>query len=247
MTDELTNKDAHAVTQKIREQYPDATYKIISTHEGITREEMEAILAEHVRELRAQGHELPLQEEEFSPEEHEFIMDVDPAGEYVLKYGQLTVGIHSEVFELYDVTDLEQVVEEIDTYMESILPRINIEDLSGWKLTIGIEYVRTESILVSKKMGRYPSHREYINLMSIPIPDDTQAPYGIPCSEDEPIEYREPKRKSDFHILDPEYDKYDNIDQYILASTIKAIEVVFTNGLSKGFTGFWKKIKFQDL
>jgi len=49
------------------------------------------------------------------------------------------------------------------------------------------------------------------------------------------------------HLLDPEYDKYDNIDQNILASTINAIDVVFRKGLSKGFTGFWKKIKFQDL
>jgi len=43
--------------------------------------------------------------------------------------------------------------------------------------------------------------------------------------------------------LDPEYDKYDNLDQYILASAIKAIDLGFT----KGFTCYGKKIKYQDL
>jgi len=74
MTDERTNKDADADTQKIRDQNPVANYKIISTHKGVTREEMEAILAEHVREARAQGHELSMQEDEFPLEEDEFTL-----------------------------------------------------------------------------------------------------------------------------------------------------------------------------
>jgi len=45
------------------------------------------------------------------------------------------------------------------------------------------------------------------------------------------------------HLLDTEYDKYTDLDQYILASTIKAIDLGFT----KGFTCYVKKIKFQDL
>jgi len=52
-----------------------------------------------------------------------------------------------------------------------------------------------------------------------------------------------PIRSDRFHPLDPEYDKYDNLDQYIIASAIKAIDLGFT----KGFTCYGKKIKFQDL
>jgi len=43
--------------------------------------------------------------------------------------------------------------------------------------------------------------------------------------------------------LDPEYDKYDNLDQYILESVIKAIEF----GLTKGFTDAQTEIKFSSL
>jgi len=45
------------------------------------------------------------------------------------------------------------------------------------------------------------------------------------------------------HLLEPEYDKYDNLDQYILAAAIRAIDLGFT----KGFTCYGNKIKFQDL
>jgi len=245
MTDERINKHAHAVARKLRELDPDPdaayTYEVVSTHEGATKEEMEKILAEHVRELRAQGHELPLQD-------HEFPLDMEPDGEYVMKDEAVRIEIKSlGVPELDDFADMGSIVEKINTHIELVFPRVNIKDLSGWRLILDIGYLRADFISIPKKLGRYPSDRVYLALISIPIPDNTQAPYGVPLNEDKPTKYFKLSKESLYHILDPEYDKYDNLDQYIIASTIKAIDFGFSKGFSKGFTGFWKKIKFKDL
>jgi len=45
------------------------------------------------------------------------------------------------------------------------------------------------------------------------------------------------------HILKPEYEKYENLDQFIYESSVKAINLGFT----KGFTCYGKKIKFQNI
>jgi len=166
-----------------------------------------------------------------------------PHRKYVMEYKQVTVVMGNNVPRLDDFADMSSIYKKIDTYIKSILPRINIKDLSEWKLTVGIDHVCAECISILKKLGPYPSHKEYVTLLAIPIPDDRQAPYGMPRSEDEPIEPLELKRKSDFHLLDPEYDKYADLNQYILASTIKAIELGFT----KGFAREGKALRFQDL
>ncbi|WP_425479079.1 Imm9 family immunity protein [Cephaloticoccus capnophilus] len=51
-------------------------------------------------------------------------------------------------------------------YIKSILPRVNMEDLSGWRLTFFINYVCTDFIGVDKKFRRYPSDRELISPFS---------------------------------------------------------------------------------
>jgi len=118
-----------------------------------------------------------------------------------------------------------------------------MEDLSGWRLTFFINYRCTDLIGVFKKFFRYPSDKEYEISIAIPIPDNTQAPYGMPPAKDGRVGDFLPIRSDRFHPLDPEYDQYNNLDQYILASAIKAIDLGFT----KGFTCYGKKIKFQDL
>jgi len=145
---------------------------------------------------------------------------------------------------LLGFADVFLIEEKITTYVDSILPRINLEDLSGWRLSFDIGYLCTDLIGVYKKFLRYPSDREYVISIGIPIPDNTQAPYGMPTGTNGKISlfYRSISGKHN-HLLDPEYDQYADLEQYILASVIKAIDL----GLSKGFTCYGKKIKFQDL
>jgi len=55
----------------------------------------------------------------------------------------------------------------------------------------------------------------------------------------EKIGYFRPIRRNLSHLLDPEYDKYADLEQYILASARKTIDL----GLSKGFTCYGTKTK----
>jgi len=160
------------------------------------------------------------------------------------KVAQVGIGLGIEVIGLTDFADVFSINKKITTYVESILPRINTEDLSGWRLQFHISYLPTDFIAVYKQFRRYPSDREYVISISIPIPDNTQAPYGMPTGANGKISFfcRSVSGKH-CHLLDPEYGQYVNLDQYILASVIKAIDLGFT----KGFTCYGKKIKFQDL
>jgi len=144
---------------------------------------------------------------------------------------------------LLGFADVFSIEKKLTTYVDSILPRINMEDLSGWRLTVQIGYACTDFIGVYKKFFRYPSDREYEISIGIPIPDNTQAPYGMPPGKYGTVGFFHPGESKHSHLLDPEYDQYDNLDQYILAAAIKAIDLCFT----KGFTCYGKKIKFQDL
>jgi len=160
------------------------------------------------------------------------------------KVKQVGVSMGIEILGLRDFVDTTSIEKKIKTYIESISPRINMEDLSGWRLTFFISYRHTDLIGVFKKFFRYPSDRQYEISIAIPIPDNTQAPYGMPPSTDEKLPlFFLPIRSDRFHPLDPEYDKYADLDQYIIASVIRAIDLGFT----KGFTCYGKKIKFQDL
>jgi len=156
---------------------------------------------------------------------------------------QVEIDIELEVIGLHNFADVFSLEEKIAAYVESIFPRINIEDLSGWRLSFNITYQCTDFIGVEKKFLRYSSDREYVISITIPIPDNTQASYGMPPGKDGTIGCFHPGESKRSHLLDPAYDQYDDLDQYILASTIKAIDLGFT----KGFTCSGKKIKFQDL
>jgi len=161
-----------------------------------------------------------------------------------MKDEQVSVNMPRSVLGVDDFSDMDSIYEKITAYIESILPRINIEDLAGWRLLFYINCQCTDFIGVYKKFLWYPSDREYGILIVIPIPDNTQAPYGLPPGENGRISpFCRSASGRHSHLLGPEYGQYDSLDQYILASAIKAIDLGFT----KGFTCYGKKIKFQDL
>ncbi|KXU39482.1 hypothetical protein AXE65_08235 [Ventosimonas gracilis] len=160
----------------------------------------------------------------------------------VLKYQQVRARMSIEVQRLGHFADMESVGEKIDAYVESILPRINIEDLPGWRLFLLTDYLCTDFIGIDEKFKWYPSVKECGISIVIPIPDNTQAPYGILPDRDVKIGCFRPARSNYSHVLDPEYEQYVSLEQYMVASVIKAIDF----GFSKGFDCDGGKIKFQD-
>jgi len=63
-----------------------------------------------------------------------------------MKHEQIGFSMGIEVPRLGNFTDVSSIKKEIATYVESILPRINMEDLSGWRLTLHTTYACTDFI-----------------------------------------------------------------------------------------------------
>lgn len=143
-----------------------------------------------------------------------------------------------EVPRLDKNVDIRAIWLELNSYIKALKPRINFQDLGDWQLLINMLAQRTNAIGVAKRIARFPSDKEYVIYMSTPIPDDDQATYGLPCVKEALFKEKNEKYS---HILEPDFDSYSNLHQYILDSSKRAIDLAFIHG----FTCNGKKIKFQ--
>lgn len=149
---------------------------------------------------------------------------------------KVRVLIPIEVPNLDEDIDIRYLWLELNTYIKTIEPIINFQDLGDWKLLINILAQRTDAIGVAKRVARYPSDKEYAIYMSIPIPDDEQVAYGL--SYVKKAFFKKQNEKYSY-ILKPDFDSYDNIYQYIFESSKRAIDFAFNHG----FTCNGKRIK----
>ena len=84
-----------------------------------------------------------------------------------------------EIPNLEKYVDIALIESELETYIKTLVPKINLQDLEDWNLLVNVLLQRTDAIGVAKRLARYPSDKEYAIYMSIPIPDDEQAAYGL--------------------------------------------------------------------
>lgn len=94
---------------------------------------------------------------------------------------KITVLIPCEIPNLDKYVDIALIELELETYVKTLAPKINLQDLEDWNLLINVLFQRTDKIGVAKRLARYPSDKEYAIYMAIPIPDDEQAAYGLSC------------------------------------------------------------------
>jgi hypothetical protein len=134
--------------------------------------------------------------------------------------------------------DIRSIWLELNSYVKALEPKINLQDLEDWRLLINVLAQRTNAIGVAKRIARFPSDKEYVIYMSISIPDDDQAVYGLSCVKEA---FFKEKNEKYSYILEPDFDSYGNLYRYILESSKRAIDLAFTHGLMCN----GKKIKFQ--
>jgi len=145
----------------------------------------------------------------------------------------------SEIPCFHEVLDDYNSIElELNSYIKTLEPKISIHNLGDWKFLINIMMQRSNAIGISKRTARYPSDKEFEIYISIPIPDDVQVAYGVACVREAFFKGGNEKYS---YILEPNYEKFDNLYDYILESSKLAIDVAFT----KGFTCNGKKLQFQ--
>ena len=134
--------------------------------------------------------------------------------------------------------DTTAICRELNDYAKALIPQVNIQDLGNWNLLILVNSRATNGIGFFKRVRRYPSDKEFEISISIAIPDDERACYGLAKVKES---YSLPLSDKNFHILKPHFENYQNLYQYILESSKRAIDLAFTHG----FTCNGKKIKFQ--
>lgn len=153
---------------------------------------------------------------------------------------KLRVLMPSEVPALADKdVEMDAIGIELNNYINSIKPRINMDDLGDWRLLVSVNSRATSGIGIYKRATRYPSDKEFEISISIAIPDDGQIFYGVDKSRQG---FFTPLNDKDFYVIEPKFENHTNLFEYILENAKIAIDL----GFSKGFTCNGKRIKFQD-
>ncbi|EFC2602027.1 hypothetical protein CT362_004440 [Escherichia coli] len=141
---------------------------------------------------------------------------------------KIRVLISNEVPRIDDHIDMHSIFIELNAYVKSLEPNINLQDLGDWRLLINVLAQRTDAIGIAKRVVRFPSDKEYVVYMSIPIPDDEQVSYGI--SNVKEAFFKESNEKYS-NIIEPDFDKYNDLFTYMLETSKDTIDWILTRGV----------------
>lgn len=151
---------------------------------------------------------------------------------------KVRVLLPTEIPNLDEDVDITSIAQGLNDYVKALIAQINIQDLDEWNLLILVNARYTNGVGVFKRARRYPSDKEFEISISITIPNDDEAPYGLSKVKDG---FYMPLNDKNFYILKPHFENYHNLYQYIFESSKHAINLAF----NQGFTCNGKKIKFQ--
>ncbi|MFG0410011.1 Imm9 family immunity protein [Pseudomonas sp. FYR_11] len=146
--------------------------------------------------------------------------------------------IHNESPKTKNAIDLFEIMHTINNHITHELQKINTEDLNDWNILILVTIRNTNTIGVFKHTRRYPSDKELELSISIPVPNEEQAPYGLPPKNSG---FFFPIDEKKAHTITPEYLRYDDLREYIIESIKSAIAKAFEIGIT--FHG--RKIQFS--
>lgn len=136
--------------------------------------------------------------------------------------------------------DLFEVSRLVNGYVEHRVPEIDIDHLDGWNILIGVVVRNTDNIGIFKRATRYPSDKEFVFSISVPVPEEGVAPYGLPR---ENSGFFLPVGEKNFHVIIPEYSRYGGIKEYFVESIKVAIDRLFEVGI----TCHGRKVRFRQI
>jgi len=162
---------------------------------------------------------------------------------------KVKVSLQIEIPRLSEDVDIDSVREGLNEYVKSIISGINVADLEDWKLLIRVTLRSTNGIGVFKRAMRYSSDKEFEFSISVAIPNEKEALYGVSKKVEEA--FYVPMNDKNFYVLESNFENYSNLYEYILESSKLAIHLAFTKGIScnekkikkdekKGINGIFK-------
>lgn len=152
-----------------------------------------------------------------------------------------SVSFYIGIGQLDKELDDEPICDRLDAYYNELSKKLNTHDLGGWRLNLLIVLRSTNAIGIPKRVTRYPSDKEAVASLVIPIPGPEDAKYGSRSAVDPKYSRYAPIDEKNFHALDPDYARFQSLGEYVLESAKRAIDEVLRLGLSVN----GKKIKLQ--
>ena len=143
---------------------------------------------------------------------------------------EVKVCLQVEIPRLREDVNIDSVREELNEYVKSIIWGVNVADLEDWRLLIRVTLRATNGIGVFKRAMRYPSYKEFEFSISVAIPNEKEVLYGVSKKVEEA--FYVPLNDKNFYVLEPNFENYSNLYEYILESSKLAIHLAFTKGIS---------------
>lgn len=142
---------------------------------------------------------------------------------------KIIVSTPTEVVNIHNVVDSHKMERELNNYLKLLSHRINLEDLVHWRLLILVVSRATDGIGVFKKVRRYPLDNEFEMSISIGLPNEEEALYGLAEVKESFFHSLDEKN---FYILNSKFEAYDNLHSSILESAKLAIDLAFTKRMT---------------
>jgi hypothetical protein len=144
-----------------------------------------------------------------------------------------------QIVGLDDYAEIDKIELKLNTYIEKILFKLNLNDLKDWRILLSIVYTATQSVGVLKSARRYPSDTEIESSIIIPIPSIKEVKYGLP---EEKLERVFTMIDGKWHLLETDFSKFNNLNDYIYDAAIRGIDETFKQGITVN----GKKIKYNS-
>ncbi len=141
---------------------------------------------------------------------------------------KIRVSLQIEIPQLNEYVDINSIRQRLNDYVNFSASYVNVQVLIDWKLLIRVTFRYTNGIGVFKRAIRYPSDKEFEFSISVTIPNDTEALYGISKVNEA---FYIPLNDKNFYVLEPNFKIYNNLYEYILENSKLAIDMAFTKGI----------------
>jgi len=141
---------------------------------------------------------------------------------------KIRVSLQIEIPQLNEYVDINSIRQRLNDYVNFSASYVNVQVLIDWKLLIRVTFRYTSGIGVFKRAIRYPSDKEFEFSISVTIPNDTEALYGISKVNEA---FYIPLNDKNFYVLEPNFKIYNNLYEYILENSKLAIDMAFTKGI----------------
>jgi hypothetical protein len=126
----------------------------------------------------------------------------------------------------------KSILEFVENKLNKELENKNFEMISGWFIHFSFIYNNVRGILVYKNGPSYPVEKYKEISIHIPIPSINQVPWGV--FENQYIQDigHLDKRIKNFDVINLDYAKYSNCNDYIIDAMLESISHAFKNGFT---------------